>query len=214
MVKIWAPLMCFFGMQMPSRNVRIAMYRKAGIRIGKVREFGRNVWLDITFKNLINIEDDVLIAGHLMILSHSFLMDGIEREGFGPVIIKKGARIGLHTFILPGVTIGENSVIGAGAVVTNNIPPNCLAVGVPAKPVRYFNSVAAMSNKFVVKDGKKFLDQPLLYVRCKTCKIEFWSALRIDKKVFKTLDLRSNCHPCPNCGSKDRYEKKDYYYKD
>ena len=130
--------MHFFGMYAPSRSVRIAMYRKAGIRIGRVLEFGTNIYLDINFRNLINIEDNVLLSGYLQILSHSFILYGYEEEGFCPVIVKKGARIGTHVVILPGVTIGENSVIGAGAVVTNNIPPNCLAVGVPAKPVRYF----------------------------------------------------------------------------
>ncbi len=138
MLQISAQLMRFFGMYAPSRSVRIAMYRKAGIRIGKVLEFGTNIWLDINFRNLINIEDNVLLAGHIQILSHSFLMYDYEKEGFCPVIVKKGARIGINVVILPGVTIGENSVIGAGAVVTKNIPPNCLAVGVPAKPVRYF----------------------------------------------------------------------------
>jgi len=138
MSQISAQLMRFFGMYAPSRSVRIAMYRKAGIRIGKVVEFGTNIWLDINFRNLINIEDNVLLAGHIQILSHSFLMYGYEKEGFCPVIVKKGARIGINVVILPGVTIGENSVIGAGSVVTKNIPPNCLAVGVPAKPVRYF----------------------------------------------------------------------------
>ena len=130
--------MRFFGMYAPSRSVRIAMYRKAGIRIGKVLEFGSNIWLDINFRNLINIEDNVLLSGYLQILSHSFVLYDYEDEGFCPVIVRKGARIGMHVVILPGVTIGENSVIGAGAVVTNNIPPNCLAVGVPAKPIKYF----------------------------------------------------------------------------
>lgn len=201
-------------MQAPFDNIRIAMYRKAGIRIGRVFAFGHHIWLDITFRNLINIEDDVLLTGYLQILSHSFIIGHGEQEGFGPVIIKKGARIGLHVVILPGVTIGENSVIGAGSVVINNIPPNCLAVGVPAKPVRYFGSSVVMSDKSVARDGKKWLNQPMLYVKCKTCKIEFCSAMRIDKEVFRTLDLRRNRHPCPNCGSKDRYDKKDYYYKD
>ena len=51
-----------------------------------------------------------------------------------------------------------------------------------------------------------------LYVKCKTCKIEFWPAIRCDKQVFKNLDLRGNLHPCPN-GHKNKYDKKDYYYK-
>lgn len=130
--------MRFLGMYAPFRCIRLMMYRKAGIRIGNVVEFGSNIWFDINFKNLISVEDNVLLAGYNCILNHSFLLHGYEEEGFYPVIIKNGARIGVHVVILPGVTIGENSVIAAGAVVANDIPPNCLAVGVPAKPIKYF----------------------------------------------------------------------------
>ena len=78
---------------------------------------------------------------------------------------------------------------------------------------RPHNSVVAISNKCVVRDGKMPSNQPMLYVKCKTCEIEFWSAIRCDKQIFRTLDLRDNCHRCPN-GHKNRYDKKDYYYKD
>ena len=116
------------------------MYRKAGIHIGKVSVFGSRVWLDINFKNLITIGDNVILAGDTQILSHTSMYRRPEEgeTGFHPVTIKNGARIGLGVIILPGVTIGENSIIGAGAVVTNNIPPNCVAVGIPAKPIKYF----------------------------------------------------------------------------
>jgi acetyltransferase-like isoleucine patch superfamily enzyme len=125
-------------MYAPSRSIRIAMYRKAGIRIGRVQEFGSNIWLDINFKNLITIEDNVVLSGYDHILSHSFYgKRGYADEGFSPVTIKHGARIGTNVTILAGVTIGENSVIGAGAVVVGDIPPNCIAVGVPAKPIKY-----------------------------------------------------------------------------
>jgi acetyltransferase-like isoleucine patch superfamily enzyme len=138
MLKILIGLMRFLGMYAPSRRVRISMYRKAGIHIGEVLEFGSNIWLDINYRNLIRIEDDVILHGHIEILSHSFLLNGYEDEGFCPVIVKKNARIGIHVVILPGVTIGENCVVGAGSVVTRSIPSNCLAVGVPAKPIKYF----------------------------------------------------------------------------
>ena len=78
---------------------------------------------------------------------------------------------------------------------------------------RPHNSVATISNKYVARDGKMSSNQPMLYVKCKTCKIEFWSAIRCDRQIFRTLDLRGNCHPCPN-GHKDEFDKKDYYYKD
>ena len=128
-------------MYAPSRRIRLAMYRKAGIRIGRVVEFGSNIWFDINFKNLITVGDNVLLAGYDHILSHSFLLQGNEEEGFRPVVIKDGVRIGINVVILSGVTIGENSVIGAGAVVVSDIPPNCVAVGVPAKPIRYLKQL-------------------------------------------------------------------------
>ena len=50
--------------------------------------------------------------------------------------VKKGASIGSSATIMAGVTIGEKSIIGAGAVVTKDVPPNCIAAGVPAKVIR------------------------------------------------------------------------------
>jgi len=192
----------FLGMYAPFENIRIAMYRKAGIRIGQVVQFGSNNWLDINFRNMITIEDDVLLAGSDHILSHSFLTHGITNEGYSPVIIKKGARIGARVLILAGVTIGEGSVIGAGAVVVKDIPAYCVAVGIPAKPIRYFNHESKSERV------------PKLFIKCKTCGVEYWSAVVCDKQVFKLLDLKGNCHPCPNCGAKDRYDKQNYYFKD
>jgi len=61
------------------------------------------------------------------IYSHSTIDD---RKG--KVIIKRNARVGSHSIIMPGVTIGENAVVGACSFVTKDIPPNVVAVGVPA----------------------------------------------------------------------------------
>lgn len=57
-----------------------------------------------------------------------------------PVEIKDNAWIGAGSILLPGVTIGENSVIGAGSVVNRTIPANCIAVGNPCKIIRYFST--------------------------------------------------------------------------
>jgi len=51
-------------------------------------------------------------------------------------LIKKGASIGSSSTILCGVTVGENAIVGAGAVVTKDVPPNTVVAGVPAKIVR------------------------------------------------------------------------------
>jgi acetyltransferase-like isoleucine patch superfamily enzyme len=139
--KMFKWLMRFLGMYAPSRSIRVAMYRKAGVRIGKISEFGSHIFIDIYEYARVSIGDNVILAGFDQILTHSALMSGYnEKEDFRPVVIKDGARIGVGVIILAGVTIGQGSVIGAGAVVTTNIPPYCLAVGVPAKPVKYYKS--------------------------------------------------------------------------
>ncbi len=58
-----------------------------------------------------------------------------------PVKIKNGVWIGGGSIILPGVTIGENSVIGAGSVVNKSIPDNCVAVGNPCRVIKYFDDI-------------------------------------------------------------------------
>ena len=57
-----------------------------------------------------------------------------------PIEIENNVWIGGGCILLPGVTIGENSVIGAGSVVTRPIPPNCVAVGNPCRVIRYFDT--------------------------------------------------------------------------
>ena len=85
----------------------------------------------INAKNGVIIEDYVQIGSHCSIYSVSTI-DGKE----GKVILKKNCRIGSHSVIMPGVTIGENSIIGACSFVDQDIPDDVIAVGVPAKAQR------------------------------------------------------------------------------
>ena len=87
----------------------------------------------------ITIEDDVMLGSgvHIYVHNHRFEDPSIPiiDQGYHPskpIFIKKGAWIGANAIILPGVTVGENSVIGAGSVVTKSIPGGVLAVGNPA----------------------------------------------------------------------------------
>jgi len=77
------------------------------------------------------IEDDVFIAPRVTILNDKYPPS--KGKHWGKVLIKKGARIGGNVTILPNVTIGENAFIGAGSVVTRDIPDNSLAYGNPAR---------------------------------------------------------------------------------
>jgi len=85
------------------------------------------------------IEDYCFIAPEVTFTNDNFLGRTEERKKyFGGPIIRKGARIGANATILPGVEIGQDAVIAAGSVVTKNVEPRVIVVGVPAK---YFRDV-------------------------------------------------------------------------
>ncbi len=128
------------------------------------KKVGKNVWIEPDFKcefgKNICIEDDVYINFGCVILdcaevtigSHSLLgpniglyaanhsIDATERINGGcrgkPIHIEKNVWLGGDVKVLPGVTIGENSIIGTGSIVTKNIPSNVIAAGNPCKVIR------------------------------------------------------------------------------
>lgn len=94
-------------------------------------------------KGSITIEDDVLLGPAIQIFTNKHIFANpnipiIEQGTEEPrdVVIRKGAWIGAGVIIVPGVTIGSNAVIGAGSVVTKDIPSQTLAVGVPARVIK------------------------------------------------------------------------------
>jgi acetyltransferase-like isoleucine patch superfamily enzyme len=107
---------------------------RSSVRIGKRVKIFPHSFLDAT--EPIVIEDDVGVAHY--ILTHSSwqsILDGFPVE-FGPVTLKRGSRLAWGVFVLPNVTVGEYSTIGAGSVVTRDVPPWSLAVGSPAKVIK------------------------------------------------------------------------------
>ena len=91
----------------------------------------------------IIIEDEVLIGCgvHFYVENHNFLNSNIPiiYQGHSQakgVLIKKGAWIGANSIILPGVEIGENTVVGAGSIVTKSLPKGVVAVGNPARIIK------------------------------------------------------------------------------
>ena len=113
-------------------SVRILVYRMTGVSIGKNVFIGLDSYLDDEFPELITIEDNVIIAFRVTIVAH----DDAGKQWVSPVRIMEKAYIGTVAIILPGTTVGENTAIGAGAVVTKDIAPNCVAVGVPARVIK------------------------------------------------------------------------------
>lgn len=112
------------------------------INLGKFTRIGKNVFInhDCTFLDIggITIEDDVLIGPKVCITSEGHPLHPQERKKLlvKPIVIKRNTWIGAGATILPGVTIGENSVVAAGAVVTKDVPANTVVGGVPAKIIK------------------------------------------------------------------------------
>jgi acetyltransferase-like isoleucine patch superfamily enzyme len=85
----------------------------------------------INAKSGVILEDNVQIGSHCSLYSISTI-DNKE----GKIILKKNCRLGTHSVVMPGVTIGENTVIGAFSFVNTDIPDNTLAYGIPVKIIR------------------------------------------------------------------------------
>ena len=88
----------------------------------------------------ITIEDDVFIGPNATFTNDPFPRSKQYPETFSRTIIRKNASIGANATILPGITIGQCAMIGAGAVVTKDVPPNAIVVGNPARIKGYVNT--------------------------------------------------------------------------
>jgi len=100
-----------------------------GFKLGFKTDIGAFSYINA--KKGVTIEDEVQIGSHCSIYSISTIDNTA-----GEVVLKENCKIGSHTTILPGVTIGRNSIIGANSLVNKDIPNNVIAFGVPAKVVR------------------------------------------------------------------------------
>lgn len=120
----------------------VAVFTPLYINYGKNTKIGKNVFInfDCVFLDLggIIIEDNVLIGPKVCLLSEGHPLSPNERQSLVPghIHIRKNAWIGAGATILPGVTIGENAVIAAGAVVSKDVPANTVVGGVPAKEIK------------------------------------------------------------------------------
>ena len=102
---------------------------KDNFKLGYKTDIGAFTYINAKYK--VIIEDFVQIGSHCSIYSISTI-DNKE----GQVKLKKNCKIGSHSVVMPGVTIGENSIVGAFGFVNQDIPDNVIAVGVPAKVIK------------------------------------------------------------------------------
>ncbi len=109
---------------------------------GENIHIGKNVFVNhaCTFMDRggIILEDNVLIGPKVNLITTTHPINPAERRATisQPILIKKGAWIGVGATILPGVTVGENSIVAAGAVVSKDVPDNSIVGGIPAKLIK------------------------------------------------------------------------------
>ena len=109
---------------------------------GRYISIGKNVFINhaCSFLDMggITIGDNVLIGPKVNLVSENHPIDPSQRKSLigKPIIIKNNAWLGAGATILPGITVGENSIVAAGAIVTKDVPDNTIVAGNPAKPIR------------------------------------------------------------------------------
>jgi acetyltransferase-like isoleucine patch superfamily enzyme len=118
---------------MPSLSAKRFLLRLTGMKVGKGAAVGLDAQFDIFWPELIWLGDDCIIGYHATLLAHEFLADGYRT---GAIRVGKRAVLGANCTILCGVDIGDGAVVGAGAVVTQDVPPGAFVAGVPARAVK------------------------------------------------------------------------------
>lgn len=127
------------------RKIRPWILKKVGCHVGKGCFIGDNVRIDTGHSDMITLEDGVSIAGGTRLLCHqrdfTDYYVGSDYLGLGytikPIVLKKGCLLGMESFVMPGVTVGEGAIVGAGSLVTKDVPAWTIATGRPAKVVKY-----------------------------------------------------------------------------
>jgi acetyltransferase-like isoleucine patch superfamily enzyme len=118
------------------QRIRNYYYRFQGYNFHPTVILERNLNLDRLNQKGIHIGKNTLIASHATIMSH----DHVKRVDGMPLMVDtyigENCLIGIGAFIMPGVKIGNQVIVGAGAVVTKDVPSNCIVAGNPAKVIK------------------------------------------------------------------------------
>ena len=131
--QIWQFCVVLSGAQIGSNcNINCQVLIENDVVIGNnvTIKPGVQIWDGIT------IEDNVFIGPNVTFTNDLNPRSKMYPESFLKTLVKKGASIGANATILPGITIGENAMIGAGSVVLKDVPPNTVWVGNPARQIK------------------------------------------------------------------------------
>ncbi|PWB49896.1 MAG: galactoside O-acetyltransferase [Anaerolineales bacterium] len=130
----------------PGYNLRAALLRMAGYTIGSPVYIGEDlIIVDTQYqKPQVFIGNEVTIAQRVTLITSSGAPSSrdvykIFGANVGPINIQDGAWIGAGVIILPNITVGRSAIVGSGAVVTKDVPPCTVVVGIPAHPIKQFS---------------------------------------------------------------------------
>jgi len=110
---------------------RSSLLRRAGMTIGRDVKISLRARLDRTNPRGVHIGDGALIAFDAVIFAHD-----LSRHFHADTFIGRNCFIGAHAIVLPGVRIGDSCIVGAGSVVTRDVPDGCIVAGNPAQILR------------------------------------------------------------------------------
>ncbi|PZR43058.1 WxcM-like domain-containing protein [Paraburkholderia fungorum] len=102
----------------------------------------------------VELEDDVFVGPNATFTNDRFPRSKHHPEAYARTIVRRGASIGANATILPGIVIGQNAMVGAGAVVTSSVPPNAIVVGNPARIAGYVNDIGATQAPTLIESGR------------------------------------------------------------
>lgn len=130
----------FLGKQI--RKIVIMYYKLLGVSIGKNCFISHHATIDTTYPGSIVISDGCYITSGAKLIAHDHSVYRhvrfSEDDGRGKILLKKNVFIGANAIVLRNVTIGENAIVAAGAVVTDDVPDNCIVAGNPARVIKTF----------------------------------------------------------------------------
>lgn len=148
-------------------------YRSLGVKMGE----GCEIYSTANFGSepyLITLGNHVRIAHGVSFVTHDggvWVLRGMYEElcdidKFGPITVGDNVHIGMNAFIMPGVKIGSNCIIGCGAIVTHDVPDGSVAVGVPARVIETVEEYLEKNKnafehtkKMSAEEKKRFLNE-------------------------------------------------------
>ena len=156
--------------------------REQGVVIGNnLRLFNhKSIVIDTSTQGLIEIGDNVVIAGNVTILSHDyctsvFMYKNVDFiSGRSKVIIGSNVHIGQRVMILRGVTIGDNVIIAAGAIVTKDVPSDSVVAGVPARVVCTLDEYYQKRKSLALAEAKQYARDLYQYRGVRPTVEDFW----------------------------------------